>query len=360
MRSLCFGALRFGVCAVSLCAVGSEAGEDAEAPRGLTAVEGLSVGHHTLAEKPTGCTVILTGKGAVAGVDVRGGAPGTRETDLLDPSTLVQSVHAIVLSGGSAYGLDAAGGVMRFLEEAGIGYPVSGGVVPIVPAAIIFDLPLNDMFGVRPTADCGYRAARDATTGLIAEGNVGAGAGATLGKMAGTARAMKGGLGTASLTLPGGLTIAALVVVNAWGDVIDPATGKVIAGVRTLDGKGLADARRLLRSGTPRTASRPDGNSVVGVVATNAQLTQAEARKVAQMAHDGYARAIAPVHTPFDGDTIFALATGRHSGSQPLGVIGALAADVMAEAILRAVRQAESIPGYPAAKDLESNHTESP
>jgi len=324
-------------------------------PKGLTAVAGIKVGHHTLTERPTGCTVILTEAGATAGVDVRGGAPGTRETDLLDPSNMVQQVHAIVLSGGSAFGLDAASGVMRYLEEKGIGYDTRVAKVPIVPAAILFDLGFGGKPAVRPTAECGYLAAKAATDGPVAEGNVGAGAGATVGKMGGSGRSMKAGIGTASLTLPDGVTVAAIVAVNALGDVIDPASGQVVAGVRTEDGKGLADVRRLVRSGqlagrlrTPRAAE----NTTIGVVATNAVLSKAQARKVAQMAHDGFARAISPAHTPADGDTIFALATGTQAGEANVSLIGALAAEVMADAVVRAARQAEGLAGVPAARDL--------
>ncbi len=337
--------------------------------RTLTAVPGIRVGHHTLAERPTGCTVIVPEHGAVAGVDVRGWAPGTRETALLAPVNSNQQIHAIVLSGGSAFGLDAASGVMRYLDERNVGLKLgaNGAInVPIVPGAVLIDLWVGGKPQIRPTADCGYEAARAATREAVAEGNVGAGAGATVGKFAGRDRAMKGGLGSAAITLPNGIVIAALVAVNAFGDVIDPATGKVIAGVRTPDGAGLADARTLLRSGWTRatTPSKSGGggagagegeNTTLGVIATNARLTKAAATKVAQMAHDGYARAIAPIHTPVDGDTIFALATGDLPGDVPndeVGRIGALAADVMAEAIVRAVRQATSLPGIPAARDL--------
>ena len=328
----------------------SQPAPSAQPHQGLTAVAGLAVGHHTLAARPTGCTVVLTGAGAVAGVDVRGGAPGTRETDLLDPAKTVQRVHAIVLAGGSAFGLDAAGGVVRYLSERGIGYDTGIAKVPIVPAAILFDLGIGGDPAIRPTADCGYRAAAAATAGPVAEGNVGAGAGATVGKLGGAARAMKGGLGSAAIAVPGGLVVAALAAVNAVGDVIDPATGRVVAGVRTPDGAGLADARTLLRAGTG--GGRPRENTTLGVVATNAALSQAEATTVAQMAHDGLARAIVPSHTPSDGDAIFAVATGRHDAPARVGTVGALAAEMMAEAVVRAVRAATGIPGYPAARDL--------
>ena len=320
---------------------------------GLTAVAGVKVGHYTLSERPTGCTVVLVERGAVGGVDVRGGAPGTRETDLLDPVSTVEEVHAVVLSGGSAFGLDAATGVMRYLEERDVGFDVGVAKVPIVVGAILFDLGVGGDPSVRPDAACGYRAAQDAGAGPIAEGNVGAGAGATVGKLRGGRRAMKGGIGTASITLPDGLTVAAMVAVNAVGDVIDPATGEVIAGVRTEDGTGLADARALIRSGT-MIRQQPAQNTSIGVVATNASLTKSQATKISQMAHDGFARAIYPAHTPWDGDTIFSLATGGYTGSADVLTIGALAADVMAEAVVRAVRAATSIEGFPAASDISS------
>jgi L-aminopeptidase/D-esterase-like protein len=337
------------------------------AAKGLTAVAGIKVGHHTLTERPTGCTVVLTEAGAVAGVDVRGGAPGTRETDLLDPVNMVQKVHGLILSGGSAFGLDAAGGVMRYLEEKGVGFDALVAKVPIVPAAILFDLGVGGRPKIRPTAECGYLAAQAATDGPVAEGNVGAGAGATVGKTGGPARSMKAGVGTAAIVLPSGLVVAALVAVNSVGDIIDPATGKVVAGVRNADGKGFADARVLIRSGalarrdpdfdrrrpSPPVTPRPGENTTIGVVATNAVLTKAEAAKMAQMAHDGFARAISPVHTPGDGDTIFALATGALPGEANAGLIGALAAEVMADAIVRAATQATGLPGIPAVRDLQ-------
>jgi L-aminopeptidase/D-esterase-like protein len=318
---------------------------------GIAAVDGLKVGHHTLSQRLTGCTVILAEKGATASVDVRGSAPGTRETDLLDPINTVQQVHGIVLSGGSAYGLDSASGVMRYLEERGIGFPIGRGVVPIVPAAILFDLGVGD-FRIRPAAACGYAAAKAAGSGPIEEGNVGAGAGATVGKMGGSQRAMKGGLGTAAISLPDGLVVAALVAVNARGNIVDPATGKVVAGARTPDGKALADIRALMRDGSPEFDAAPLQNTTLGVVATNARLTKAQAKKMAEMAHDGLARAIVPAHTSLDGDTIFSLATGTRDDNVNMDRIGGLAADAMTEAILRAVRAARSIPGYPAASDI--------
>jgi len=322
---------------------------------GLTAVEGVRVGHHTLVERPTGCTVVITEAGAVTGVDVRGGAPGTREIALLNPVNTIQKVHGIVLSGGSAFGLDAATGVVRYLEERGIGFQTRAAHIPIVPAAILMDLGVGGAPEIRPTAECGYRAAVTATSGVIEEGNVGAGAGATIGKFRGSERAMKAGIGTASIRLQSGLTVAALVAVNAVGDIINPATGRVVAGVRTENGLELADARVLLRTGEVTDASAGE-NTTIGIVATNAILTKTQATKMAQMAHDGYARAIVPVHTPFDGDTIFAMATGNHDSTISLTTIGALAADVMAMAIVRAATQATGIAGYPAARDLNTTH----
>jgi L-aminopeptidase/D-esterase-like protein len=318
--------------------------------QGLTAVQGLKVGHQTLTERPTGCTVVIAEKGATAGVDVRGSAPGTMETDLLSPTATVEQVHAIVLSGGSAFGLASQQGVVRYLEQKGVGFKFGGAIIPIVPAAILFDLGLGDS-KIRPGADCGFAAGQAATDGPVAEGNVGAGAGATVGKMGGRGRAMKGGIGSAAITLPNGLVVAALVAVNARGDVIDPSTGRVVAGTRTEDGTGLADVRQLLRRGGVPDPE-PLQNTTIAVVATNATLTKTQATKVAQMAHDGLARAIVPAHTSGDGDAIFAMATGTQTGAADVDTIGALAADAMVEAILRAVRAATSIPGFPAARDL--------
>jgi L-aminopeptidase/D-esterase-like protein len=321
----------------------------------LTAVEGVKVGHFTLSERPTGCTAIIVKDATTGSVDVRGGAPGTRETDLLDPVNNVQIVNAITLSGGSAFGLDAASGVMRWLDEHHVGYPVgAAGVVPIVPAAILFDLGFGGSPGIRPTADCGYRAAGAASEAAVAEGNVGAGTGATVGKSGGRGSGgggpMKAGIGSAAVKLPNGLVVAAIVAVNAVGDIIDPMTGQVVAGVRGADGK-LADARRLLRQGGAREG-RAGENTTIGVVATNARLTKVQAQKMAQMAHDGYARAISPVHTPGDGDTIFSLATGTWDGQVNYGTVGALAAEAMADAIVRAATQATSSNGLPSARDL--------
>ena len=316
----------------------------------LTDVTGIEVGHAVMDGRPTGCTVILTRAGAVAGVDVRGAAPGTRETDVLDPLNSVSTVHGIVLSGGSAFGLDSASGVMRYLDEQGIGFRVGRAAVPIVPAAVLFDLAVGEG-AVRPDADCGYRAARSASRAAVAAGNVGAGAGATVGKARGLAHAMKGGLGSASITLADGTVVAALVAVNAWGDIVDPAEGRLVAGARTDAGDTLADVRVLMRTST--LAQPFGGNTTLGVVATNAPLTKTQAALVARMAHDGLARTIVPSHTPYDGDTIFAVSTGTPDGPAPhLAMIGALAAEVTAEAVLAAVRHAQSLPGLLAARDL--------
>ena len=315
----------------------------------LTAVSGLKVGHFTLNERPTGCTVVLAGDGVVAGVDVRGAAPGTRDTELLAPENVVDKVHAIVLAGGSAFGLDAASGVMRWLEEHKIGFQFGGARVPIVPAAILFDLGVGDP-SIRPTADCGYRAAAAASNARVADGSIGAGAGATIGKLRGMAHAMKGGVGSAAVELNSGLIVAALVVVNSVGDVVDPATGQIVAGARADDGT-WADARRLLRAGL-REPGRAGEQTTLAVVATNAVLTKTQATKIAQMAHDGFARAIYPVHTQVDGDTVFALATGTHSAPPNMLLIGALAADVTAQAIVAAARAATGLPNLPAARDL--------
>jgi L-aminopeptidase/D-esterase-like protein len=319
----------------------------------LTAVPGIKVGHHTLTERPTGCTVILVdGDGAAGGVSQRGGAPGTRETDLLDPSNMVDKVNAVVLAGGSAFGLDAATGTVKWLEEHNIGWPTGVARVPIVPAAILFDLPVGAQPKIRPTADCGYRATAAASTAPVGEGTIGAGAGATVGKSGGGGRSMKAGVGSFSITLPNGLSVGAIVAVNAVGDIIDPDTGRIVAGVRNPDGT-FADARKILRSGQAGQAPRPGENTTIGLVATNARLTKTQAQRMALMADDGFARAIFPSHTVGDGDTVFALATGQWAGEVNLTQIGALAADVMARAIVRAATEATGLPNIPAARDLK-------
>jgi L-aminopeptidase/D-esterase-like protein len=315
----------------------------------LTAIEGIKVGHFTLAERPTGCTVVLVESGATAGVDVSGAAPATRDTDLLNPTKMVEQIYGISLSGGSLFGLSTGDGVLRYLEEKNIGIVYGNRHIPIVPGASIFDLGIGDG-RIRPTADCGYRAAQAASSAPVVEGSVGAGAGATLGKLGGMERAMKSGVGSAAMRLPDGLIVAALVVLNPVGDVIDPATGKVVAGVRTQAGNGFADARLLMRAGVPRT-NRGD-NSTIGVIATNARLTKAQASSLAQLTDDGYARAIWPIHTIVDGDTVFAIATGTNPGTPDMLTLGALAADVMSAAVIRAATQATGLPNVPALRDL--------
>ena len=318
----------------------------------ITDVPGIEVGQAQDDEALTGCTVILSRKGAVAGVDVRGGAPGTRETDLLNPVNLVEKVHAVVLAGGSAFGLDAASGVMRYLEEQNIGFNAGVAKVPIIPAAILFDLNVGRP-DVRPDAEMGYRAASSASSDVPAEGNVGAGAGASVGKVFGPKSAMKTGIGTASIKV-GGVVIGAIVAVNAFGDVIDPQKGQIIAGARSnqqntkpSDAGYFRDTLEVMKNLTGRrifkAATR--SNTVIGVIATNAKLTQAEATKVAQMAQDGLARTIRPAHTMLDGDTIFALTTGEKK-TDPT-TVGAFAAEVMARAILRAVQKATPAGGLP-------------
>lgn len=318
----------------------------------LTDIPGLTVGHWTNIEAATGCTVILCPDGAVAGVDVRGGAPGTRETDLLNPACMVEKVHAICLAGGSAYGLAAADGVMRWLEEQGHGFDVRVARVPIVPAAVIFDLAVGRA-DIRPDAAAGYAACEGARTGSVAEGNVGAGTGATVGKMLGYPYGMKGGLGTASHRVNDEVIIAALAVVNAAGDVVDPKTQQIVAGARRADGPGFADIMATLAggAGASRDSWGARTNTTLGVIATNVALTKAGATKLAQMAQTGLARAIRPVHTLIDGDVVFALSVGDKSGDP--GLIGALAADVLSAAIVRAVRAAETLHTIPAAKDLQ-------
>ena len=330
----------------------------------ITDVPGIKVGSVTLSEKPTGCTVILaegppsaTGaiQGATPGVSQKGGAPGTRETDLMDPVNNVDKANAIVLSGGSAYGLDAASGAMKWLEEQNIGWPVGGGVVPIVGSAILFDLPFDGKFKIRPGADCGYKAAAAATAEPVKMGTVGAGAGATVGKAGGQGRRpMKGGLGSASIKMPNGLVVGAIVAVNSVGDIIDPSTGMVVAGSINADDT-FADVRKLIRSGAAMQPRPPRAgeNTTIGLVATNAKMTKAEVTKMAQMADDGYARAISPAHTMGDGDTIFGLATGRWDGEANPTLIGALAAEAMADALLAAVREATSAGGVKAVRDLK-------
>ncbi|HXT69779.1 MAG TPA: P1 family peptidase [Vicinamibacterales bacterium] len=323
----------------------------APAVNNVTAVPGITVGHFTLSERPTGCTVILAANGATGAVDVRGGAPGTVETDLLAPDNTVERVNAVFLSGGSAHGLAVRTGIDKFLFEKKIGYRTGSGPVPIIPGAILYDLGIGNRPEIWPDADCGYKASAAAKAGAIDEGSVGAGAGATVGKMLGGGRAMKGGIGSVAFTTADGLIVAAIVAVNAVGSVIDPRTGKPVAGMRTADGKGLEDPFAIVRRGVLQAAPARE-NTTIGVVVTNARLTKAQAQKAVEMAHDGMARAIVPSHTPSDGDTLFLMATGDRTADPNVGTIGSLAAEAVADAIIRAVRMAKSLPGYPAASEI--------
>jgi L-aminopeptidase/D-esterase-like protein len=309
----------------------------------ITDIPGIRVGHYTDLEAATGCTVILCDTPATGGVDVRGGAPATRETDLLYSHNLVEEVNAVVLTGGSAYGLDSASGVMRYLEEHGLGYDTGVARVPIVPAAAIFDLGFGSA-SVRPDAAAGYQACEQATSEAVMQGNVGAGAGATVGKMAGPSFMMKGGLGAASTLLSDGTLVGALVVVNALGDIIDPHTRQIVAGARDPSGQGFLAASSM-------------GNTTIAVVATTATLSKHQVNKIAQMAHDGIAQTIYPAHTMFDGDTIFGLAMGPKSqhmtnstiAASQVSAIGAAAATTLARAIIKAVQYATELHGVPAA-----------
>ena len=307
----------------------------------ITRVAGIEVGHFTDTRRPTGCTVVMAREGAVAGVDVRGAAPGTRETDLLHPSNLVDKVHAIMLAGGSAWGLEAATGAVRWLEERGVGLDVAVGRLPIVPAAVLFDLLVGDM-RIRPDAAAGYAACAAASSADPAEGNVGAGAGAVVGKVFGIQHAMKGGVGTASVTVDG-VTVGALIACNALGDVIDPDTAQVMAGARTDDGRALRDTRRALLCGQPPQPLLAGTNTTIGVVATDAILTKVQAHRLAIAAHDGLARSINPVHTMSDGDTLFSLGTGRAGKSLGMMVLATMAAEATARATVRAVQAARSV-----------------
>ncbi|MCC6892528.1 MAG: P1 family peptidase [Anaerolineae bacterium] len=314
----------------------------------LTDVPGIRVGHATNLEAVTGCTVILCPDGTVGGVDQRGGAPGTRETDLLRPMHLVNTVNAILLAGGSAYGLAAADGVMRYLEETGNGYQAQGVIVPIVPAAILFDLAIGRS-DVRPDAAMGYAAAQSATGAAVEQGSVGAGTGCRVGGGMGNDFATKGGIGTASIDLGDGLIVAALIAVNAVGDVVNEA-GQIIAGMRQPpDGQTFAGSLNMMRVMSRMIEPPTTSNTVIGVVATNAKLTKEQVNKVAQMAQDGLAQAIRPAHTMFDGDTIFALATGEIDAN--VNAIGAFAAEVVAQAIRNGVNAAVTLGGVRSLKD---------
>jgi L-aminopeptidase/D-esterase-like protein len=312
----------------------------------ITDVEGLTVGHASDPVGATGCTVVLCGQGAVAGLDIRGAAPGTRETDLLHPARMMDRVHAVLLAGGSAFGLAAADGVMRYLEERGIGFDTGAGYVPIVPAAVLFDLPLGDA-RIRPTAEMGYRACEAASVGTVEEGSVGAGTGATVGKILGPMSATKGGVGTWSVTLPGGAVVGALVAVNAFGDIRDDQTGRILAGARDpATGDFVNTVQAVLKLEEPVRF----GHTTLGVVATNARLSKAEATVLASLAHDGLARTIWPVHTQYDGDTIFALSMG--DAKVDLLQLGVAAVEAVATAVKRSVQLAKGLHGVPGLADV--------
>jgi len=317
----------------------------------ITDVCGLLCGHFTDARRPTGCTVVIAPEGAVGGVDVRGAAPGTRETDLLSPLNSVEVVHAVMLAGGSAFGLDASAGAMRWLEERGIGVQAGPVRVPIVASAILFDLMMGDP-SIRPDAAAGYAACIAASTAAPAEGSVGAGTGAACGKLFGIER----GIGCASITLHG-VTVAAMVAVNATGDVVDPSTGRIVAGVRSADGKTIVGGAQAILDGQLPRHLQIASATTLGIVATDAALSKLDANRLARIAHDGLARSIVPVHTPVDGDTMFALATGKSTASLPPTVMGVLAVEVTARAVLRAVQAATpvsgpGVPPLPCARDL--------
>jgi L-aminopeptidase/D-esterase-like protein len=316
---------------------------------GLTSIPGFKIGHAQDMDALTGCTVILCPPNTVGGVDQRGGAPGTRETDLLHPMHLVNQVTAILLTGGSAFGLDAATGVMRYCEENKMGFDASYATVPIVPAAVLFDLGIGDP-NIRPDAEMGYQACLNASGDPSAEGNVGAGTGATVGKVLSPKMSTKSGIGTAVVDLGGGGKVAAIVAVNAFGDVVDPKSGEIIAGARGI--KGYADTLKVMKSFVGRKVmgfSTGPANTVIGVVATNVKLNKEQITRVAQMAHNGLARTIRPAFTLLDGDTVFALSSGEVE--MDLNIVGAYAAIAYQEAILSAVKNAEKAGGIPAAKN---------
>ena len=311
--------------------------------KGLTDIPGIRVGHVSDFEALTGCTAILCEQGAVGGVDIRGSASGTQEISTLDPGNINPLVHGILLTGGSAFGLEAAAGVRRYLEHRGVGFDVVVAKVPIVPAAVLFDLTIGKP-GVRPNLAMGEAAAAEATAGAVKEGCVGAGTGATVGKILGMRQAMKSGIGSFTVELPGGVLVSAMVAVNAFGDVRDPTTGKIVAGARKApDSREFVDTERELKLRGPAGFARH--NTTLGVVATNARLTKVEAAKLAQFAGLGMARTIYPVNTMYDGDTVFALSLGDRQAD--INTLGSAAAEAVAQAILRAVRLATTMGGVP-------------
>ena len=318
---------------------------------GITQIQGIEVGHYTDLAGATGCTVVLCRQGGIAGVDVRGGAPGTRDTDLLSPGRMVQEIHGVLLSGGSAFGLDAAGGVMRYLEERKIGFQLGAGFVPIVPSAIIYDLNLVSG-AARPSLEDAYAACEASSTSAVEEGSVGAGTGATVAKGRGMKGAVKGGIGTAYLQLRSGIGVGAIIVVNAYGGMVDPSTGSIIAGPRREDGSGFWDPVDLLLRGPDDGGSPAGTNTTIGVVGTDAQLTKDQAHYLARVSHDGLALAIRPCHTMRDGDTIFSLATGKSPATADMTQLGAAATEVVAQAVLRAAQKATGLGGVPALSEL--------
>jgi L-aminopeptidase/D-esterase-like protein len=315
----------------------------------ITALEGIRVGHWTHPQAATGCTVLLCEGGAVAAADIRGGAPGTRETDLLRPGNLVEQVHAVLLTGGSAFGLDAAAGIMRYLAERGIGFPTPGGPVPIVVGAVLYDLSVSG--DVRPDEAAGYAACQAAKAGPIEEGSLGAGAGATVAKALGLPGALKGGIGTACERLASGAAVGALIAVNCFGEVIDPETSRVVAAPHDNRGRLVSTLAVLQKRILPTADLGPLTNSTIGVVATDARLTREQALRLAIMAHDGLARAVRPAHAPVDGDSIFTLATGSSTAMADITALGALAARAVERATLRAVTQAKGLAGIPAISE---------
>ncbi|MFL0196689.1 P1 family peptidase [Clostridium sp. WILCCON 0269] len=314
----------------------------------FNSIEGIKVGNAQNLNGPTGCTVVICEDGATAGVDVRGGSPGTRETDLLNPVNLVDKIHAVVLAGGSAFGLDAAGGVMQYLEERDIGFDVTVTKVPIVCEAVLFDLSIGD-FHIRPDKVMGYEACKNSELNLCENGNIGAGAGATVGKIKGSEYAMKGGLGSFAVQV-GELKVGAVVAVNCLGDVVDSKTGNIVAGALDEDGKSFANTESIMLETYYEKKNLFNSNTTIGVVATNGEFTKSEMNKIASMAHNGYGRAMRPAHSIFDGDTIFSMATGKVKAD--LNVVGFLSAQVMETAIMNAIKSADSILGYKSYKDI--------
>lgn len=314
-------------------------------------VKGLKVGQAQDNEALTGCTVVICEEGATCGVDVRGSAPGTRETDLLDPINMVQKVHAVVLSGGSAFGLESTCGVSKYLEEKNIGFDSGVCKVPIVTGAVLFDLVVGD-YKVRPDKEMGYKACLQASETELKQGNYGAGCGATVGKIKGPEYLMKGGIGSHSIKLDNGIVVAALIAVNAFGDIYED--GKVIAGVLNDDKTQLLNTYEIMKKGFIKGGFSIN-NTTIGIVATNANLTKAQCKKISQMAHDGYAKSIFPIHTPHDGDTIFTMATGEIDVDNDVTLLGSLATEVVQESIIKAIKNAQSVKNIISYNELNKN-----